>query len=141
MSLETIDTKPRRTLSDEERGFGRASRMVQSVVLLILNEGRSYGYEVRRRLRELGYDGAESDPGALYRLLRELEATGYIQSEWGIAESGPARRYYSLTEAGGEALVRAAERMVLLKERVERFLDAYAQQPVAHAPSSAEVKA
>jgi len=113
---------------------------MESVVLLILAEGRSYGYEVRRQLKELGYDRAESDPGALYRLLRELEAAGFIVSEWDIAMAGPARRYYSLTPPGYDQLERGAARMANLKLRIERFLAAYDRQrsrPTATAAPSA----
>ena len=118
----TLDDQQARA---DERGAVRFGRGAESVVLLILAQDRSYGYEIRRRLEEFGYEKADSDPGALYRLLRDLEASGCIVSEWDIAGTGPARRYYSLTDPGRQQLQRGARRMAALKQRAERFLAAY----------------
>lgn len=93
--------------------------------MLVLAQARSYGYDIRRRLEEFGYDKAEMDLAALYRLLRELEAEGLIISEWATAGAGPARRYYSLTAAGRDGLRRGKRDIARLQERIERFLAAY----------------
>ena len=42
----------------------------------------------------------ECDSGTIYRTLRQLEKTGMVSSWWDTSESGPARRLYSLTQAG-----------------------------------------
>ncbi|HLQ34858.1 MAG TPA: PadR family transcriptional regulator [Chloroflexota bacterium] len=103
--------------------FGRGAR---AFILLILSQGRSYGYEIRQRLQdEFGYQRA-ADPGALYRLLRDMEAAGFIESTWDIAETGPARRYYQLTEAGREELRLSADRLRRQATRIERFFELYA---------------
>ncbi|HEX6513189.1 MAG TPA: PadR family transcriptional regulator, partial [Chloroflexota bacterium] len=100
-------------------------RGAQSFVLLILAQGRSYGYGIRQRLEdEFAYERA-ADPGALYRLLREMEAAGLIESSWDIAETGPARRYYQLTPVGREELHKGAERLRKTAKRIKRFLDLY----------------
>jgi PadR family transcriptional regulator, regulatory protein PadR len=54
--------------------------------------------ELTQRLSEAGLPPFDS--GAVYRTLRQLEATGLVSSFWDTSESGPARRMYSLTEAG-----------------------------------------
>ena len=122
-SDESLHNGERAPAGDREpTRFGRVTR---AIVLLILAQAKSYGYDIRRRLEDFGYDRADSDPGALYRLLRELETDGFITSEWTTAGTGPARRYYSLTDAGRDALQRGANGMVAMKRRAERFLDAY----------------
>jgi DNA-binding PadR family transcriptional regulator len=104
--------------------FGRGA---QSYILVILAHGRSYGYQIRQRLEdEFGYEKA-ADPGALYRLLREMEAAHFIESTWDIAETGPARRYYQLTEAGREQLRLGADRLQRQTKRIERFFQLYAE--------------
>ncbi len=108
-----------------ERETARFGRGVEAFVLLILAQGPSYGYEIRRRLEEYGFERPASDPAALYRLLRDFEAAGSITSEWDIAGTGPARRYYSLTAQGRGDLERAAERVARVKRRSERFLAMY----------------
>jgi len=119
MSLGAAEPQSRER---ESIGFGRS---VEAFVLLLLASGRSYGYEIRSRLEDLGYTRAMSDPGALYRLLRELEASGAIRSEWDVSGRGPARRYYLLTEAGFDQLDRGAERLAAMRNRVELFFAGY----------------
>jgi DNA-binding PadR family transcriptional regulator len=113
----SIGTAPREAVQ-----FGRGA---QSFILLILAQERSYGYGIRHRLEgEFGYQNA-ADPGALYRLLREMEAAGLIESTWDIAETGPARRYYQLTGAGRQELRNGAERLRRQVTRIERFFELY----------------
>lgn len=110
--------------------MGRFGRAAEAFVLLILAQGRSYGYEIRGRLEEdFGYQRAAADAGAVYRLLRELEAGGFIESEWDIAETGPARRYYQLTDAGRAELRLDAERLRRQARRIERFFAMYGGNP------------
>jgi PadR family transcriptional regulator len=116
----SIGTPPREAVQ-----FGRGA---QSYILVILAQGRSYGYQIRQRLEdEFGYQKAVADPGALYRLLREMEAAHFIESTWDIAETGPARRYYQLTDAGRDQLKLEAERLTRLTKRIERFFELYQQ--------------
>jgi DNA-binding PadR family transcriptional regulator len=120
----TLGESAHRSLLSAE--FERFGRTAVSFILIVLAERPSYGYEIRRRLEEFGYQRATSDPGALYRLLRELEAAGSITSTWDVAGSGPARRYYALTERGQDELQIAAAHMETIKRRAERFLELYA---------------
>ena len=40
------------------------------------------------------------DRGSVYRTLRQLEKDGLVISGWDTSKDGPARRLYSLTDAG-----------------------------------------
>src|SRR5262245_16254294 len=75
-------------------------------LLLLLREQPAHGYDLLERLRPLGFDG--SDPGGLYRMLRTLECEDLVRSAWEKSESGPDRRIYTITRAGGEELHRQA---------------------------------
>lgn len=109
-----------------ERADVRFGRAAESFILLILAQGRSYGYEIRTRLQEdFEYQRAAADAGAVYRLLRDMEAAHFIQSQWGIAETGPARRYYQLTDAGRKQLEVSAGRLQRQAQRIQRFFDIY----------------
>ena len=125
MSTSDASLHPPERAAGEDRGGARFGKATQAIVLLILAQAKSYGYDIRRRLEDFGYERSESDPGALYRLLRELETDGFITSEWTTAGTGPARRYYSLTDAGRAQLQRGAKGMATLKRRAELFLDAF----------------
>ena len=68
------------------------------LVLAVLSQLREpqYGYSLRQALAERGMPIEE---GTLYPLLRRLESQGLLDSQW-QAESGPPRRYYSLSAPG-----------------------------------------
>ncbi|HWD92479.1 MAG TPA: PadR family transcriptional regulator [Verrucomicrobiae bacterium] len=74
------------------------------LVLSILADGESYGYEIIQKVRELSGGHIEWSDGTLYPVLHRLERDGLIESEWRQAESGRDRKYYSLSKAGGNAL-------------------------------------
>jgi len=53
-----------------------------------------------------GFGLRDTDPGALYRALRDMEERGWVTSFWQEEKTqGPPRRVYQLTEMGNEALV------------------------------------
>lgn len=76
------------------------------VLLGVLNgsEGPMYGYQIARHI-ESGSDGALlSRQGAMYPVLRALEASGLLESYIEPSTSGPARRYYRITGEGRKVL-------------------------------------
>jgi PadR family transcriptional regulator PadR len=70
------------------------------VVLVVLQEESSYGYEIMERLaREFGFE--QISPGTIYRTLRQMEKEGLCDSEWETsAEDGRPRRLYFITDDG-----------------------------------------
>jgi DNA-binding PadR family transcriptional regulator len=74
------------------------------LVLSILAEGESYGYEILQRIRELSGGRIEWSEGMLYPVLHRLERDGLVQAEWKRAESGRERKYYSLSIDGKKSL-------------------------------------
>ena len=67
------------------------------LLLRLLAERESYGYEVVQRLRDVGLTAISE--GTVYPALSRLERGRLVAST-----SGPARKYYQLTPAGHEAL-------------------------------------
>jgi DNA-binding PadR family transcriptional regulator len=67
-------------------------------VLTALREER-YGYTLRQLLEGAGLP---IDEGALYPLLRRLEAQGLLTSEW--REEGRSKRFYRLSAEGEQLL-------------------------------------
>jgi PadR family transcriptional regulator, regulatory protein PadR len=76
---------------------------VLSLLLLrLLADRQSYGYEVVQRLRSAGLpDIAE---GSVYPALARLEREASVESRLVASSSGPARKYYRPTAAGRAAL-------------------------------------
>lgn len=75
------------------------------MVLGILTDGDTYGYAILKRVRELSDGHMEWTDGLLYPLLHRLEDAGHVRSTWVKSESGPRRKYYSITEDGRASLV------------------------------------
>src|SRR4051812_13860037 len=89
-------------------------------LLLLLHEAPAHGYELRERLRPLGFN--RDDPGRLYRALRALEGAKLVRSTWQSSTGGPDRRTYELTRAGEERLLESAEELRAMHEILDTFL-------------------
>lgn len=74
------------------------------IVLSILAQGETYGYEIIQKVRELSDNEIRWTEGALYPVLYRLERKGMIESEWKNTPQGRKRRYYRLKQAGHKAL-------------------------------------
>lgn len=90
------------------------------VILKTLESGPQHGYGISRHVREVTADDFSIDEGALYPALRRLEKKGYVESEWGVSDTGREAKFYRLTGAG-----RAELRSSLLTW--ERYVEAMAR--------------
>ena len=71
-------------------------------VLALLEVRPRFGLELVRDLA--AEDGLLTSDGTVYPLLNRLRDAGLVTSEWRDAEGERARRYYSITEAGRQAV-------------------------------------
>ena len=113
---------------DEPRGrdpSGTIGRNIEPFLLFELLRAPSYGYDLIRRLSDYGFRRATAEPGVVYKVLRSLEDAGSIRSEWSPRESGPARRYYEITDSGREVLGRRLYHLRRYLDRVEKLVAAY----------------
>ena len=67
-------------------------------VLSVISQGETYGYEILSTLESAGLDGVGD--ASVYGTLRRLEQAGHLSSRLQASDSGPARKYYSVTAAG-----------------------------------------
>lgn len=83
-----------------------SSGTVSLVLLAVLARSRQplYGYQIAKRLEELGEGVLAGKQSALYPVLRNLEASGLLSSEVEPSVSGPPRRYYRITKPGRDVL-------------------------------------
>ena len=63
-----------------------------------------YGYQIAKRLEQVGDGVLAGKQSALYPVLRNLEGAGLLKSFVEPSMSGPPRRYYRATAAGRAAL-------------------------------------
>jgi len=93
------------------------------VLLLMLREWSSYGYELMEKMAAFGL--ATMNPGTFYRTLRQMERDGMVSSCWDTSESGPARRVYSITDAGETYLKYWADSLNQYQKMMDTFFQLY----------------
>jgi len=112
----------------EVRGF------IQPRLLLLLAKKASHGYELMEALRSIPGSENLSDPGMLYRTLRQLEEAGVVRSTWDTGGRGPARRVYQLTKVGREHLECWVVDIRKTREHLDQFILEY--ESIAERPSA-----
>lgn len=71
-----------------------------TIVLGILMEGDSYGYEIYKKIIEKSEGEYELKEATLYSSFRRMEQDGNIESYWGDETQGGRRKYYKITPLG-----------------------------------------
>jgi len=97
------------------------------VLLLMLRQWSSYGYELMEKMSNFGL--AAMNPGTFYRTLRQMEKDGMVSSSWDTSEGGPARRVYSITDAGEAYLNYWAQSLNQYQRMMDTFFHIYTGQP------------
>ena len=78
------------------------------VVLKTIAPGPLHGYAIATAIREKTRSALDVQEGVLYPTLKRLEQRGYLESAWGLTETGREARFYKLTRSGRDAM-RASE--------------------------------
>ena len=74
------------------------------MILSLLSQKESYGYEIIRKIRELSRQKIQWKDGMLYPVLHKLEKEGFIESSWKMSENGRKRKYYRIKDRGRKYL-------------------------------------
>lgn len=76
--------------------------ILDGCVLAIIEQQEVYGYELSQKLLEKGLK--DISEGTIYPVLLRLQKSNWIVGQMRPSETGPNRKYYSLTDEGKEAL-------------------------------------
>lgn len=76
--------------------------ILDGCVLAVIEKEAVYGYELSRKLQEIGL--SDVSEGTIYPVLLRLQKNKLIIGEMRPSDFGPNRKYYSLTAAGKEGL-------------------------------------
>jgi len=101
--------------------------LVSACPPLMLRQWSSYGYELMENMSNFGL--AAMNPGTFYRTLRQMEKDGMVSSSWDTSEGGPARRVYSITDAGEAYLNYWAQSLNQYQRMMDTFFHIYTGQP------------
>lgn len=91
------------------------------VLKIIEIKGETYGYNILKILNENGFESVTE--GTLYPMYTRLQKGGLITSVNKKSSLGPARKYYSLTAKGHEALEQFCKSWKLLSANVNSIVD------------------
>ena len=75
---------------------------LEGCILAAIRQKPTYGYEIAQTLAACGF--GQIAEGTIYPLLLRLEKNGAVRAETRPSPLGPSRKYYSLTQAGEQAL-------------------------------------
>lgn len=117
----TRDTTPS-SASTTAQSLRPHKELLAGWLLLHLDAGATYGYDLRR---EFDAQRLSPDPTAMYRMLRRLEADGWVQSRWMRPRAGPRRRFYRLTTRGRRKLDEIARLIAAIRDSHDSYLQAY----------------
>lgn len=84
------------------------------------SEEPMYGYQIAQEIDAGGGEQTLIKQGALYPVLRSMEASGLLESKVEPSVSGPPRRYYNITDSGRQAL----SEWTLIWTQTKAFVDA-----------------
>ena len=92
--------------------------VLELCVLSLLKQGDKYGYELADTV------GKQIDisEGTIYPLLKRLRAEGYFDVYLKESTSGPARKYYKLTQKGQDMQAHLAQEWREFTKSVSTFI-------------------
>lgn len=93
-----------------------------TIILNILSQGDSYGYQVSKSIRQLSTKKYELNEATLYTAFRRLEKAGDIRSYWGDETQGARRKYYTITSQGQQHFVAARQEWEFAKNIISHLI-------------------
>ena len=102
--------------SDVIRGY------TDTMVLFLLLDEPSYGYEISRRIRERTQDRYVMKETTLYSTFNRLESEGYVSSFYGTETNGNRRTYYRITPKGEAYYEEKKQEWELTKDVIQNFI-------------------
>ena len=85
-------------MTPEEHDTQLLKGVLVLILLRLLQQQESYGYELVRRVHDAGLSWVPE--GSVYPALARLERDGYLTTEIVPAPSGPPRKYFRLSPSG-----------------------------------------
>jgi PadR family transcriptional regulator, regulatory protein PadR len=120
MTNMSPDSGPEERRGSIARELKRGS--LELIVLHLLAPAEAYGYEIVSKLIGESNGDLEVTDGTLYPVLYRLERAGFVAIRWETPERGVPRKYYRLTDAGRDELVRMKEEWTTFAKAMGRLL-------------------
>lgn len=95
--------------------------LLEGCILEIINKQETYAYEISSKLNKYGF-GYISE-GTIYPIILRLQKSEFIIATLKNSNSGPKRKYYSLTEEGRNRLKEFNEEWLELSMAINKLME------------------
>jgi PadR family transcriptional regulator PadR len=102
--------------SDVIRGY------IDVMILRVLYDGDSYGYEISRKITEISENRYSMKETTLYSAFSRLEKLGHLRPYPGTYSGGRERTYYTLTDSGRQYYRHKCAEWSLTKDVIAKFV-------------------
>lgn len=102
--------------SDIIRGYN------DTIILSILLEGDSYGYEISKNIRNITNEEYIIKETTLYSAFSRLEKNGFVESYFKDETFGKRRTYFKITEKGRVFYKEKCEEWKLTQNVINKFI-------------------
>ncbi|WP_282926176.1 PadR family transcriptional regulator [Helcococcus kunzii] len=92
------------------------------IILYILYETPSYGYEISKTITEISQEKLIMKETTLYSAFKRLEKSNYIESFKSENEDKSRRTYYRITDNGKKYYLEKTKEWDLTKQIIEKFI-------------------
>ncbi|MCQ6274490.1 poly-beta-hydroxybutyrate-responsive repressor [Bacillus sp. V3B] len=123
MTTNNNESNKNQQPKDERVMTSMPKNLMIPVLLLSLRNWNLHGYKLIQELSRFGFSSI--DQGNVYRILRQLEKDDLVKSEWDTTTGGPAKRIYSITEAGEAYLKTCTGALEQYQSIINRFFTIY----------------
>ena len=96
--------------------------VLEGCVLEIISRRQTYGYEITRQLQALGFTDVVD--GTVYTILVRLEKNNLVDIERESSDMGPPRKFFTLNDAGREALDRFWAKWQFVASKINELKEA-----------------
>lgn len=100
-------------------------RWIQFLILRVLYEKPSYGYEVIKSIEDLTEGRHQIKSGTVYTLLRRMEENGLLVSKWKKGDGKPDKRVYKVSKKGEKLLKSWLEAVMGRKRMIDKMARFY----------------
>ncbi|KXH81862.1 poly-beta-hydroxybutyrate-responsive repressor [Sporosarcina sp. HYO08] len=118
-----MSSKQEEPKKEKPTNLGTPRNFLIPIMLLHLRDWNTHGYELMERITQFGIQSV--DQGNFYRILRQLEKDDLVSSTWDTTSGGPAKRIYSITEAGEQYLDIWAKSLEQYQKMLDQFFNLY----------------
>ena len=92
------------------------------LILRTLMWGTQHGYAIGQTIRAQSSDVLQVEAGSLYPALQRLTKKGWVTSKWRQTDANQRAKFYTLTPAGKQQLLREESRWAELVTAISRVM-------------------